>query len=337
MSTVGIDWFERLTGFREASYLDTRSRLKIKGQRLHSVVNNKSYDVGKLELVSLQELRDRAGVKQQLGRTKFGLVVGDVQAMHQANADALFQVASQFNLLEMTGPSVTPEDGVTRYASDRTQGPACAIAAGAATIYRNYFALVNGAEGQTATRQLDGLAEIGQTLERRLQRPVSTLWTMQNGYALCSEDGLRAITRHLEGCSAEEVDELRSKLRIGVHWDVEVTDSSSMVRVSQAFCSALPVAYSRLPAPHWHPFALLVLEAAYEATLISAVLNAQRGRSNVVFLTQLGGGAFGNDASWIEAAMRRALRSAADWGLVVKLVSFNEPPLRLRKFMQELA
>ena len=55
---------------------------------------------------------------------------------------ALFQVASQFNLLEMTGPSATPEDGVTRYSADHTQGPACAIAAGAATIYRNYFAPV---------------------------------------------------------------------------------------------------------------------------------------------------------------------------------------------------
>jgi hypothetical protein len=86
------------------------------------------------------------------------------------------------------------------------------------------------------------------------------------------------------------------------------------------------VAYSRVPAPLWSPFALLVLEAAYEATLISAFLNAQRGRSNVVFLTQLGGGAFGNDASWIEAAMRRALRSAADWGLIVKLVSLSDPP-----------
>ena len=114
-----------------------------------------------------------------------------------------------------------------------------------------------------------------------------------------------------------------------------MTDSSSMVRVSQAFCSALPVAYSQVPAAVWHPFAVLVLEAAYEATLISAVLNAQRGRSNIVFLTQLGGGAFGNDASWIEAAMRRALRSAADWGLIVKLVSFGEPPPRLRKLLQE--
>jgi len=29
--------------------------------------------------------------------------------------------------------------GVTRYQHDHTQGPACAIACGAATIYRNYF------------------------------------------------------------------------------------------------------------------------------------------------------------------------------------------------------
>ena len=49
-------------------------------------------------------------------------------------------MASQFNLLEMTAPSITPEHGVARYQLDRTQGPACAIAAGAATIYRNYFA-----------------------------------------------------------------------------------------------------------------------------------------------------------------------------------------------------
>jgi hypothetical protein len=50
----------------------------------------------------------------------------------------LNSLASQFNLLEMTGPSVTPEDGVTRYKDDPTQGPACAIAAGAATILHRH-------------------------------------------------------------------------------------------------------------------------------------------------------------------------------------------------------
>jgi len=69
------------------------------------------------------------------------VVVGDVRRLHAApeHACALFQVASQFNLLEMTAPHTTREDGVTRYKDDPTQGPACAIAAGAATMYRNYF------------------------------------------------------------------------------------------------------------------------------------------------------------------------------------------------------
>lgn len=90
--------------------------------------------------------------------------------MHRApeNVRALFQVASQFNLLEMVSPQVTPEDGVTRYQDDQTQGPACAIAAGAATIYRNYFVPVGGSYGQTTERQLDGLADIGVALSSAL-------------------------------------------------------------------------------------------------------------------------------------------------------------------------
>ena len=51
----------------------------------------------------------------------------------------------------------------------------------------------------------------------------------------------------------------------------------------------------------------MILEAVYEATMWAAALNAQRGASNVVFLTLLGGGAFGNQSSWIHAAIRRAL------------------------------
>ncbi len=51
----------------------------------------------------------------------------------------MFQVASQFNLLEMISPNVTPDDGIGIYENDPTQGPACAIACGAGTIYRNYL------------------------------------------------------------------------------------------------------------------------------------------------------------------------------------------------------
>jgi hypothetical protein len=37
-----------------------------------------------------------------------------------------------------------PEQGVGRYENDFTQGPACAVSAGAGTIYRNYWVPVNG-------------------------------------------------------------------------------------------------------------------------------------------------------------------------------------------------
>ena len=150
---------------------------------------------------------------------------------------------------------------------------------------------------------------------------------MQNGYALCTRSGLDAIAEHIEKLQPQQVDILHGKLCIGVHRDVEVTDAAGEHRplVSQAFCSALPVAYSRVSPSYWEAFASLVLQAAYEATMSAAVLNAQRGASNVVLLTQLGGGAFGNHDDWIHAAMRRALEMMSRFALEVRLVSFGEP------------
>lgn len=335
-----MDWFEKLTGFRETSYEDTLGRLEVEGGRLRSTVNGASYGIGALELVSLQALRERAkAASAPPGRLKVSVVTGDVRRMHHSpdNAGALFQVASQFNLLEMVSPDVTPEQGVTRYQGDPTQGPACAIAAGAATIYRNYFAPVGENLGQTAKRQIDGLADLGEALSRSLSMPVSSLWKMQNGYALATRSGLDAIAKHLGTLNSEQLDMMRGKLCIGVHSDVEVTDVTGPERplVSQAFCSALPVAYSGVPPSHWQPFASLVLEAAYEATMWAAVLNAKRSGSNVVFLTLLGGGAFGNDGRWIDAAMRRALGMMTTFNLDVRLVSYRAPSKEMLTMVDE--
>ena len=336
-----MDWFEKLTGFRESSYEETRAQLKVEGPRLCSLTNGASYGIGELELVSLYALRERAkAAGAPSGRLRTSVVTGDVRQMHQSpdNAGALFQVASQFNLLEMISPNVTPEHGVTGYQNDRTQGPACAIAAGAATIYRNYFATVEGKEGQTAKRQFDGLADIGGALSSELKSPVGDLWRMQNGYALCTQTGLEAIARHLETQSPDQIDILRGKLHIGIHQDVEVTETAGPVRplVSQSFCSALPVAYSSVvPTILWESFASLVLDAAYEATMWAAVANAQRGASNVVLLTFLGGGAFGNRDSWIYAAIRRALELVANFDLEVKLVSYGPPSKEILAIAEE--
>lgn len=335
-----MDWFEKLTGFRETDYDDTRAKLSIEGSRLHSLVNGKSYEIGQLELVSLQALRQRvksAGAAP--GRLKVSLVTGDARDLHRSpeNSGALFQVASQFNLLEMVGPGVTPEQGVTRYQYDFTQGPACAIAAGAATIYRNYFAPVGGDEGQTKDRQLDGLAELGEALSKSLNLPVGALWEMCNGYALCSAAGLDAIAAHIGTLQQDQVDELRGKLRIGIHSDVAVTDAERdpLPLVSQAFCSALPVAYGSVPSARWKPFASLVLEAAYEATMLAAILNKKRGATNIVLLTLLGGGAFGNDVAWIRAAIRRAFKMMSGFELDARIVSYGDPPPEIEQIAWE--
>jgi hypothetical protein len=325
-------------GFQELPYQETRRRLEVVGKQLRSKVNRRLFSIGTLETLSLSELRKRARnmMVKQTGKIRVSIVVGDVGAKHREfeNRHALFQVASQFNLLEMTGPNISPEDGVTRYVWDRTQGPACAIAAGAATVYRNYCVPLDESTGQTRDRQIDCLRDLGIRLGNRN----GSLWTMRNGYALCTEPGLSTIDQTLRSCDEQARDALRELLRIGLHWDVEVTtEHPKDMFVSQAFCSALPVGYTQIPAAQWSAFARLVLEAAYEATLWAAMVNAQQFSSAVVFLTELGGGAFGNDRRWIHGAIRRALKIMSGVDLDVRLVSYRAPSLDLEQLVDEFA
>ena len=103
---MAADWFERLTGFREEGYERTRSRLVVEGDELVSTVNGARYAVGELSLPALAELRDRVEIPNGQ-RSTVRCVTGEARAMHAEPEleGALFQVASQFNLLEMTGPS----------------------------------------------------------------------------------------------------------------------------------------------------------------------------------------------------------------------------------------
>mgnify|MGYP006273095755 CR=1 FL=1 len=332
------DWFETLMGFTERAYEETQRNLEVSGTVLRSRVNGRTYGIGRLEIPTLAELRSRAlEDRSATGEIAVSGVAADVSRLHRdpANRHALFQVASQFNLLEMTGPEVTPEDGVARYARDHTQGPACARAAGAATIYRNYCVPVAGHTGQTRTRQVNCLADVGAALGN----DGGALWAMRNGYALCTPDGLDRVRQTLAGMTAGQRDALRDLLRVGVHWDVEVTSAERPDQlVSQVFCSALPVSYTSIPAPRWEPFAALVLEGAYEATLWAAAVNARRSGSNVVYLTRLGGGAFGNEPRWIHAAIGRAVARAREAGLDldVRVVSHGPPSPELSALIDEL-
>jgi len=328
-------WFEKLTGFKESSPESVRQNISVDGEVLTSHVNGRSWFCGTLETPTLGELRKR--VEESAfpeGVISLKEVVADVRQLHfsPSNSGALFQVASQFNLLEMISPDVTPEQGVDRYENDRTQGPMCAMAAGAGTIYRNYFAPVKNRQGQTEENQIDCLALIGSCFNNSSNR----LWEMRNGYALATESGLREIEGILNNSTEEEMDKIRQLLRIGIQWRTSVTLEGSHHKVTQAYCSALPVAYSSHPSKMWSAFARLILEASYEATICTALLNYRDTGNKKVFLTLVGGGVFGNEMDWILKAIKRAVSLYKQYDLEVLIVSYGSSNPSVKKMIKEI-
>ena len=115
----------------------------------------------------------------------------------------------------------------------------------------------------------------------------------------------------------------------------------------QVYASAVPVSYAQFTdIDDFEPFARLVLESAYDATLLAArVKGAQQQAQHQaetmlsirtkVFLTMLGGGAFGNRMSWIADAINKALDTHREAPLDVFLVSYRQVDPRLRSLMPE--
>ena len=94
----------------------------------------------------------------------------------------------------------------------------------------------------------------------------------------------------------------------------------------------MPVAYTNHSVDLWELFARLVLEASYEATICTAILNSLGTGNNRVFLTLLGGGAFGNQDDWITDGIRRALVLYKNWALDIAIVSYGQS----KKFVRQL-
>ena len=286
-------WFRNLTGFNEENPEQVRNNFEIDENKLISKVNRAEYTYGTLEIPKLEDLRIITSKTKYNSKIKISELVGDIQDIHKdySNKGALFQAASQFNLLEMINPGVTPERGVDIYENDKTQGPACAITCGAGTIYRNYFAKVGNQIGQTENNQIDCLQDIG----IELKNENADLWKMTNGYVFPNSiEALKNISEQIKSKPEDDYEILKGKLRIGLQWDTEVTLSGNKQLVSQAYCSALPVSYSQIPSIYWEDFSRMVLEATYEATLWAALINYEKTKNNNVFLTLVGGGAFGN-------------------------------------------
>ena len=345
-----MTWFKKLWGINEPKGQRAIEGLfhieeSSEGVFLTSSINGRRAKAGRLELPQLNEVRTHfrelypKHSQRERRRSTLQECVGDIQKMHQdpQNAGAMFQVASQVNLLEMASPNANPMDGVEIYEYDRTQGPACAISAGAGTVYRNYF--MSHGDPSLYRGQLESQVNTLDALHshlRLLSNETTPLWTTKNGYVLPDQEQLKTLNQLLEGHSKDNLDHLRGLCKIGLHWDVEVTldDYSKGHEVNQAYCSALPLGYSRAPSQLWEPFAKLVLEAAYEHTLKSAAIRYAQGGSAKIFLTKLGGGVFQNPEEWIYRSIYKALKSVQDCGLDIRMVSYGRSDPRTSDFIE---
>jgi len=316
-------WFQKLFGFEETA-ANVRRFLSVEGGQLVSAKNGRRFDIGEFSTPTVAALREQAqGLPKGKLSVRHYTFVGDVLKMHALpeNAGATFQVASQFNCLEFVGPSVTPEHGVTGYVHDMTQGPACALAAGAATVYRNYFVPLPGGLGQTEHRQIDMLAGLADLVGKP-----DDFWVVRNGYVFSSEEQLKQLSMTLDRVHP---DAATGAIRVGVQTGVGVTFSSRFeepttpTHVNQVFCSAISCGYSRsIPLDAWERLATTALDAAYEATLLAAALHSP-GRRAKVWLTFVGGGVFGNKNEWISNAIQRAIARCENYDLDVCIAHYG--------------
>eukprot|EP00588_Corethron_pennatum_P027364 CAMPEP_0194312110 /NCGR_PEP_ID=MMETSP0171-20130528/9027_1 /TAXON_ID=218684 /ORGANISM="Corethron pennatum, Strain L29A3" /LENGTH=377 /DNA_ID=CAMNT_0039066485 /DNA_START=244 /DNA_END=1377 /DNA_ORIENTATION=+ len=351
-------YFENMFGFVEPPYMgigryfdvtqnpgDDDKTLTVK----KGFFKNRTFALGSFETLSSQELQSsiKRCRKSSIAsfRITFENIVGDISTYHEryasahnSNSHAVIQAASQFNCLEMVGPSITPDQGITMYQNDQTQGPACAICCPAATVFRNYFVHVNGNAGLgqcgESSKQINTLALVSELITGNSNED-DYYYVLRNGYAIPHPGKMAELTTKLQA-NPDLCHAIVNNVQVGIHWNTEVKNSGK--KICQVYASAVPVAYCNTSVTDWALFASLVLRGMYQATFAAAV-RLQRIRQHeadakadggvgeqvriTLVLTMLGGGAFGNQMTWITDAIEHAVMMFHDEPLDVKLCHYS--------------
>jgi len=359
-------WFSRIYGFHEMMNLNT-SNVRSSMSLVLKKINNRDhmclrcsdgksgtqiFDAGiplyKSTGVLLSEAQQKISSKPPMGIT-YREIFADVKNLHanKSLAGSLFQVASQFNTLEMITPEHTPEMGITIYEQDRTQGPICAMACPSGTIYRNYFS-ISGHHPQTETNQINTL----QTIIDKFKQPgYQVNFVIKNGYILPEtiEDsnklnGLLTNTLALE--------QMASDVMYAIQEDVPVllnTSEDKQHSVSQIYCSGFPLNYSLTTTTltgllhpgeqaiiksqggvGWYAYMnrkliKMITTAMYTATLSHAVnMTITQGKRVKVFLTLVGTGVFGADENFVKGIMGDVIRKYRMFPIDLYLVKFQQ-------------
>jgi len=242
--------------------------------------------------------------------------VGYLQAL-VSNKKAVFQVASNFNGIEAITEDGHPDhDHFTEiYWRDNTQGPAASISAGAAAIARVHSAFLGTSNdlttwSQTKKRQLNFMENL------------KDHFPQHNGYVILS--GTEPKFPRVE---SKDYYKLLLMSKTCYHKNCQVTTghkstiglekvlNTSQV-VDQCLCAAINIAQGASGMVNATMLDIeskcrFALDLAYFGTYLEAIIN---GRSRI-FLSMVGGGAFGNKKEWIYSAMIGAHKK---WGIKAK-------------------
>ena len=315
-----MSFFTRIFGFKEVSYPDTQSSL----MKLYDATSNTIAGIHCGNFVA-KSLISPQFTPRKNGTVTLNHVYGDVRKYINEFPRSVFQTASQTNCLEMINEEVTPEQGISIYENDRTQGPICAIAAPTATAYRNYLLPQNNQIGQTANIQLNILDDFYQTIISHMASHTK-LYSVKNGYVMFENNEKLKLINNILLQSPEIRRNLRSKIKVGIHSNVGVVDytlGTELHLITQVFCSGLPISYNaHTTSQLWYGFAEIILEAMYENTLLVASFVAP---TVPCFLTLVGGGVFGMEHSQIQRAIQRACNIVAlqGYSLDVRIIHYS--------------
>jgi len=246
-------------------------------------------------------------------------------------------VASKLNCLEMVNPNVKPEDGITIYQNDQTQGPICVMCTPAGIAYRNYLY----ENGKGINQQIDMSDELLQFLK---SYDKSINWQVINGYLFVENTEMLKKINLLLLQSQDIRIMARRKILAGIHNNlgIYIDDKSYSHHVNHVLCSGIPISYHKnelKTTSLWDGLAELFLEAYYEITLLIACYNNQQfGSNKPCYLTKVGGGVFGMKEYMIIRAINRACNIVKSLGypLTVHLVHYGSVEYNYKIFDKPL-
>jgi hypothetical protein len=292
------NWFEQLIGKPETEFNYTLAEVPPK---YHS-------SMGKFNQLSINELKERVadfpvnnsdGVKLQVDyRTSYGYMhLFDTSALQfTAPENSLFQVASNFNCLEVPKANYNPFNGwfLTNQMTDMTQGPSASGGAAFGSILRLL---------EHKIKPIDLLADVPVIKSKNGKVPYDWNSTVQ-----VADNGLIKVGLH------------RNTRAAFLRMSNNFAYNPQGPLINQVFTSTCICENTRP-----NSLSRTLLEAAYEGTYLCAVVT----QAPLVVLTLIGGGVFNNNHELIIQAMMKAHDKYAPYlakDCIIKLPLFIPNP-----------